>query len=106
MNRYISMVKVKNMFKGNNQYEFKLRTINCNGQKRGCSGFIYNKDTEKYCYLTTEPFFDGGNGSGLFGDKNCAICVRTAKNDKDYTGGINNWCSIEDLALKVNKLTQ
>ena len=38
-NNYIGSRKVRNLFKGM-PFEFKIKDINVNGQKRGCSGFI------------------------------------------------------------------
>ena len=55
-----SAVQVKNSFKRlgiMDGYDFHLKAINVNGQKRGCSGFIVNKANDKICYISTEPHF-------------------------------------------------
>lgn len=37
-----------------NSYEFDVRNISINGDKRGCSGVIGNKEKGTYVYVTTE----------------------------------------------------
>lgn len=102
---YIGSRKVKNLFKGL-PFEVKIKDIKVNGQIRGCSGFITNTENEKVCYIDTEPFFDGGKGSGLYNNNNMAIMMRTAKHDKDYSGGINNWLPASDIVDVARRLTQ
>lgn len=94
----ISAQRIKKVFKSL-PYLVEVRNININGQKRGCSGFITNKRTNKVCYITTEPFFDGGYGSGLFGSEDKAIMMRTVKSTKDYTGGTNQWIPVSEIAI-------
>lgn len=98
---YISSQKVKAMFRGL-PYTVKTHNIDINGQKRGCSGFIVNNITNKICYITTEPYFDGG----LFGDKNRTIMMRTAKSLSDYSGGINQWLSVDKIVETAKRLTE
>ena len=101
-NNYLSALKVKNMFKGL-AYEFKLRNIDVNGQKRGCSGFIVNTVTNKIVYIDTEPCF---NAAGLYGNKNNAVMLRSAESLKDYHGGMNQWSSIEGIVALAEVITQ
>lgn len=65
-------IKLKNMLP--KEYTCKLMNIKINGQKRGCSGFIQHGGAT--VYVNTEL-----PGVGYL--------VRTAKDDKDYTGGRN-----------------
>ena len=69
--------------------EFRLNNTLVNGQKRGCSGFIYNPDTDVYVYVNTEPSCY----------KDMTFC-RYAKDFKDYTGGFNNNCYSEEELIK------
>lgn len=102
---FIGSIKVKNLFKGMN-FKCEIKNISINGQKRGCSGFITNLDTGKVCYITTEPFFDGKNGSGLYGNRNMAIMMRTAKDTRDFHGGFNNWLPFSDIIAVAQRLTK
>lgn len=104
-NNYIGNVKVKNLFKGL-PFDVKLKNILHDGQKRGCSGFITNKETGKVCYLSTELFFNGGSGSGLWNDKNKAVVMRTAKDIKDFKGGINVFIPVEKIVETAIELTR
>lgn len=105
-NNYIGKIHVKNLLKNLPQLDVsKVKNVDVNGQKRGCRGFIINNDTGKVCYVDTEPFFNFGSGSGLYGDINRAVMMRTAKHDKDYTGGINQWLSVEKIPEMAIKLT-
>lgn len=65
--------------KGN--YEFHLKNISVNGQKRGCSGFIVNKDNGLIIYVDTEPipWFQK------------PLMYRYAKSTSDWTGSVNRW---------------
>jgi hypothetical protein len=101
-----SSQKVKAMFKPYSNLIVETKNIRINRQLRGCSGFIQNKDNEKIVYLTTEPISYTGNteafqGNGLYGDNNKACMYRTAKTMKDYTGGINQWCSLDSLKTSI-----
>ena len=104
VNNYIGSRKVKNLFKGK-PFELKIKDININGQKRGCSGFITNTETGKICYINTESFFNGGNGSGLYGNKKKAIMMRTAENTNDFHGGVNHFLPIENVIHMAEELT-
>lgn len=104
-NNYISSQKIKALFR-NLPYEVYTKNIDINGQKRGCSGFIKNSVTGKICYITTEPFFDNKCGSGLWGEKDNAIMMRTAKHIKDYSGGVNLWLGVDDIITMAKNLTE
>ena len=96
MNNIILKIKVKNMImnKYGDKYDYQLNNIQINGAKRGCSGFIFNKETKKVVYISTEI-------SWLK-----PVLIRTAKNNKDYTGGINNFIDVQDIPNWVEKLTK
>lgn len=102
---YIGSRKVKALFKGE-PFEIDIKNINFSGQKRGCSGFIINTKTEQICYISTEPFFDGKEGSGLWRDKNKAILMRTAKSTKDYVGGTNHYIPMSGIVSMAHELTE
>lgn len=64
-----------------------------------CSGFFRNKKTEKFCYFSISDvrhFRDAWWNN---------VLVRTAKNEKDYTGGSNNSCRLADLKENIEKLS-
>lgn len=79
---------VKSAFKkaGYDNLEFHLKNITINGDKKGCRGFIVNKDNGKIVYINTESYVEDftflTNGSILY---------RTAQHLTDYTGGANNF---------------
>lgn len=64
------------------------------------SAFLKNSEG-KYVHIITEDFRYGRQDSWLN-----SILVRTAKHDRDYTGGSNNYTSITDLVSKANSLTR
>ena len=94
--------KLKNMFekekgklKSNLELEYHLKNIVVNGLKRGCSGFVVNKNNNKVVYITTES--------------TCAswlppIMYREAKSIKDYKGGTNNFTTKDKLVKEVLKM--
>ena len=82
------------MFQGLD-YTFNLNNIDINGSKRGCWGFITNNKNNKVCYITTEA-------SGASWLK--PVMIRTAKNIRDYTGGINNFIDVIDIVKTMNLL--
>lgn len=50
-------VKTKNLISAacpGTSLEFHLKNIAINGVKRGCSGFVVNKDNDRVIYLNTE----------------------------------------------------
>lgn len=62
-------------------------------------GFFRNKETGKFCYVS---IFDvRGDVLEAF-DR---VLVRTAAHDKDFTGGSNWFCSLENLSDRVAGFT-
>ena len=64
------------------------------------SSFVQNKETEKYAYFScsdVRAFADEWFNN---------LLVRTAKNEKDYTGGKNNFCKLTELTEKIERLTR
>ncbi len=74
---------------GLDDFEFRLKNILVNGQRRGCSGFIYNRSLDIYVYVNTE--------TSVY-DK-MTIC-RYAKDFKDYSGDVNHNCYSEEQLIK------
>jgi hypothetical protein len=96
-NNYISSVKIRNVFK-DKPFSVDLKNIVINGQRRGCSGFITNNETNKCCYITTEPFWTEIEFPGFCGN----IMMRAASSTKDYCGGINHWIpATREAVLKL-----
>lgn len=64
-----------------------------------CSGFFRNKKTEKFVYFSMSDvrYFKDAWFNNLL--------VRTAKDEKDFTGGSNNNCCLIDLKKSIEKLT-
>lgn len=99
----ILAVKMKNALKkANEKYgydlEFNIKNIIINGAKRGCSGFVTNKENGSYVYLNTERTCCGELG----------IMYRYADNDKDYKGYTNRWTgrvyTVDSLANNIISL--
>ena len=63
--------------------------------------FLKNKKTGKYCYINIG---DVRWNLGM-GDWYDSVLIRTAKHDKDYTGGGNNFCKIPELLINYERLT-
>lgn len=82
-------IKLKNMLP--KEYTCKLKNITRNGLKWGCSGFIQHEGAT--VYINTEEIIRRG------------ICaVRTARDDKDYKGGRNFFCTEEEVVDTVANL--
>lgn len=64
-----------------------------------CSGFFKNKATNKYAYFSTSDvrFFKNEWYNRLL--------VRTAKHDKDFSGGANHTYMLDQLAEAISQLT-
>lgn len=61
------------------------------------SGFLYNKEKDKWVYFShsdTRYFQDSWNDH---------LLIRTAKHEKDYTGGSNHYCSFSDILETIDK---
>lgn len=65
-----------------------LRNVSVNSVKFGCSGFITDPRTGKHVYVNTDHNHH----------TNTRAYYRTAKDTKDYTGGLNHFAAYEDLA--------
>jgi len=63
------------------------------------SGFIKNKKTGEYVYFSCS---DVRNWQNEWYDN---LLIRTAENDRDFTGGSNDFCRLPDIAEKTIKLT-
>ena len=72
---------LRNALKNKGNYDIQVKNIRINGNLRGCSGFITNKDNNVVLYVDTE----GSVYSDLF------YMSRYAKNVKDYSGCTNCW---------------
>ena len=77
--------------------DFKLKTIKINDDKRGCSGFIINKNNNSIIYVNTEKSVYLKS-----------YLYRYADSDKDYTGYHNRFANtLEELATEIaNMLTK
>ena len=79
-------------------YEFFIHTIEVNGIKKGCSGFIRNPNTKVCVYVNTEPPAYGGLAPLMY---------RYADTINDYTGYRNRWANSEnELVRNIVKLLQ
>ena len=63
------------------------------------SGFLKAKINNKYIYFSISDVRSFKN------DWNKNILIRTAENDKDYSGGTNNFTTLKDLNKKSLMLT-
>lgn len=61
-----------------------------------CSGFFKRGDCFVYFSCSDVRFFPG--------DWEKKILIRTAKNERDYTGGPNCYSALADIGSKANKL--
>jgi hypothetical protein len=68
-----------------------LRNVSVNGVKFGCSGFITDPRTGKHVYVNTDHNHH----------TNTTAYYRTAKDTKDYTGGLNHFAAYEDVAAEA-----
>ena len=79
--------------------EYNLEVLPFKANWFTTSGFIKNKETGKFAYWCISDvryFHDEWYYNVLF---------RTAENEKDYTGGANHFCSMNDLVESVAKIT-
>ena len=63
------------------------------------SGFIKNKITGRFVYFSCSDVRSWSDG--WYND----LLIRTAENEKDYTGGSNNSCKLPELSKKAKELT-
>ena len=84
----------------NYDLQFDIKNIIINGEKRGCSGFITNKENGSCVYTDTEKTCC----------ENLGIMYRYAKNNKDYSGYYNHWTgrvySVDSLANNILRLLE
>ena len=66
------------------------------------SGFVVKNGN--HVYFSYDPRWKGID----FSAENCrdGILVRTAKHEKDFTGGMNNFCNIYRFSEMLNRLTK
>lgn len=86
MNELILATKLINAFKkANRKYnydlQFDIKNIIINGEKRGCSGFVTNKENGSCVYVDTEQPCC----------LNLGVMYRYADNNKDFVGYSNRW---------------
>ena len=97
----ILMTKVKNAIKKKQAeeclYQFYLKNIKVNNEKRGCSGFIKNRETGSTVYINTES-------TGLSWME--PFMYRYANDSSDYTGYRNRYAkTFDELVDAIISLT-
>lgn len=90
----ISMTKIKNLFKREapDLVVEKFSNQRINGVLEGASGFVINPATKKIIYVSSAY---GNNGE---------LLVRSARSTKDYSGGMNNFTTLDELIDKARQL--
>jgi len=76
-----------------------LQLVSWNRGHFYCSGFLKNANTGKLAY------FSCSDVRFLSREWLNNILIRTAQHDKDYTGGQNNFCSLDNMAKSALNLT-
>lgn len=71
-----------------------LSNVSVNGVKFGCSGFIYDPRTGRTVYVNTDHNHPTST----------TALYRTARDTRDYTGGMNHFSSYDDLAAAAVSL--
>lgn len=90
----LMMTKLRNAFhKQNPELVVELKNIRINGDPRGCSGFITNLITGRVVYVTTER--------SPYGPLQGKMMYRTARDTKDYSGGMNRWSTVDEFVPDV-----
>lgn len=79
-------------------YGYEL--VNFNDGWCECSGFVTNGS--HYVYFNSGDY----RMSSPYNDIFESVLVRTAKNEKDYSGGRNNFCQLSQLGRKIDELMQ
>lgn len=93
----VSMTKVKNAIrKIRPDVIIDLRNARINGKLQGCSGFITDPATGATVYLSTD------RSHGL----NRTAYYRTARDNRDYTGGRNHTCPMDEVAIHALDLLE
>ena len=65
-----------------------------------CSGFVTNG--QKYVYFNSGDYRMSASYSDIF-DR---VLVRTANDERDYRGGFNQFCPLEQIGKKINELME
>jgi hypothetical protein len=91
----ISVVKVRNAMKKAGYELVNASNSRCNNVLEGSSGFIRDPKSGRLVYFSADA-------SACFnGDK---VLYRTAKHDRDYTGGTNRYADFGELGEAVKEL--
>ena len=77
-----------------------LELIDCSRGHFYVSGFVKNPVTKKFAY-----FYVGDVRWDIMGKPLESCLVRTAQDEKDYTGGANTYCKLPDMVARISKLT-
>ena len=89
--------RIKKAFTQNN-----LELVNFSKGHFEVSGFAYNPETEHYAYFHVNDM-----RSGLLGKHPLDTClVRTAEDEKDFKGGLNNFCKVYKIPEILKRLTK
>lgn len=104
----ILTTKLKNMF-NDQDYMFNLRNISINGQKTGCSGYIYNPMTGLVLYVNTEK-----SVASWLKETMVRYVSFKEKNEKDFskskftngTENVNIFCDRDELASTIIKMLE
>lgn len=91
----ISVTKVRNAMKREGLELVNAGNNRCNNVLEGSSGFIREPSTGRLIYFSADA------SCTYNGDK---VLYRTAKHDRDYTGGCNNYCDFSELGRHVKAL--
>lgn len=104
----ILTTKLKNMF-NDQDYMFNLKNISINGQKTGCSGYIYNPMTGLVLYVNTEK-----SVASWLKETMVRYVSFKEKNEKDFskskftngTENVNVFCDRDELASTIIKMLE
>jgi hypothetical protein len=75
----------------------QLKNVRINGEAFGCSGFITDPATGTVVYLNTDHNHGTNYDRAYF---------RTARDTRDYTGGLNHFADYESLAEDAVRLAK
>ena len=93
----LTSVKVKNRLnKFGENFQYNLHNVRINGETRGCSGFITNKENGVIVYISTEPVACLHN----------RLMYRYAKDEKDFSGCHNEWSNEDCFCNDVHSALQ
>ena len=79
--------------------------INGNLVKRNCGHYFstcFIKHNGKYVYISYESLMR----TRVCLASGASFLIRSAKDENDYTGGSNNYCSLSEISNYVEKLTK